>query len=90
MFALMMICHNHTHTHESSPADVAQADAASPMPCMTDPCFADDQSVPRRRQDTTTLRRSPGSAHGKQRGHVVQADHHCAALRMIVLPDITA
>ncbi len=57
---------------------------------QTSQCFASDQSVPHRRQDITTLRRSNRSAHGQQRGHVVQADHHCAALRMFVLPDITA
>ena len=46
-----------------------------------DQCFAVDQSVPRRRQDTTTLRRSTRSADGQQRnraGHPTHRKTLCA------------
>ena len=48
---------------------------------QTSQCFAVDQSVPHRRQNTTTLRRSPGSAYGQQRGHARNAAHGMALSR---------
>ena len=92
MLTLMMICrgdvdaHADTDTHEHP--CWCDADCRCQLGAVHDvtpisQCFADDQSVPRRRQDITTLRRSPGSAHGQQRGHVVHADHNCAALRSV-------
>lgn len=82
-----MRMHTLTPTFTSTYVDVTRAEAASAHAMhdvtQTSQCFAVDQSVPHRRQNTTTLRRSNRSAHGQQRGHVVHADHHCAALRSV-------